>query len=1248
MPLTRSQLMAGNTSQGNVLSGQVQGVKPGGSGISIQPDGTIEFNAESCEGVIKTNNPTAYNSYVWPNAVPTGGGSLTLGAGGVLSWIPTPSSGLGLGLDGGFVKVSVPILSSPPAVGDEEDEAMVGSLYFNSSSKGLFIRSTSQWEEVSQTNIIEQLLTGVYHLYVDTNTGEDTYIADFEDQQLVCGYTPQKPFKTLSRAAIEVARIQQGVSFNPLIYDRVVIHVAVGSFNVLNGKGAASVSPWVDGDAPTDSQLQAFNSPTKGGLILPRGVSVIGEDLRKTIIRPTFVPSFSGNYEIDRSAILRITGGAFFFNFTFKDKEGYTESHHLLDCFSFVSQAELQAYYGKVQQALGLASTPTIANPGETEIVAPLPDLSPTTDTDGNIGSSPYVFNCSVRSLYGLCGINADGSEATGFKSMVVAQFTGVSLQKDLRCWQRYDAGATTWLNDITSYNTYISLPPNDIRMDRNRISYHIRAINNAFIQEVSVFAIGHGIHHWCLSGSDISITNSNSSFGGCAGISEGYKNFAFSVDKNWNVSEIKVRVNLNTSTGNEVKKIYLGQITGNPVPGTLSVTLASELVESVENPGIPLILDRDGYTFYPNSYLWIENPDGRDFRAPLATNAWVPNVSKSVINVVSPFLNEDGFPPENLSPITPALEGLKVYVRRVIDSKTLDERTYSLTLSSTDTQTRTPLRDYVVQAPLGNPLINYPFPVGNTVLIGESANLPPIGSGVVKRAEVTLRRGNSMGIWVSGRVYRTGDTVRYLNKHYTCIQKNSDANFDTNKWDESYVHMPSEYVPEDYYKNTNPFIIFDNDTDGIEDTTNCGYDFNTVWTADERVYRQLRTSTDYRGVYGYLLAIGFTQEQIHNILIPRKADSRTLDPSDPIDMKGYNPNGVANSLGNWPLELRRPSTMRMFGHAWEWAGFLNYTKAIPQYQKELSPQNKFTYFFTNVSGGRVYGSGFNEEGFLVTPQGIQDLTTGAVVGTDQLGGTTTVNQPNSYDNLAVNNLTVNQSAVFNGSLQSLVPIVAPNVYLPGLGLFAQSGALKLSVPISEGPPIVSDSPSGAREGSLYWDKALGCLFIRYNDGDSIQWVQAVPSVPGLAPLSEPLLISSESEKSTRYLTTGSLGESVEVSEGQTEGTTDVAPPERPNDLAELAWNGSEFKWVYFPEELTLSQAKSYIKGKLEAKKMSLLEPTNFAVMEALEVGEDLDEDTKLERQGIREWFANGLEKVLASSSKSSLNTVLTEISSSI
>ena len=83
---------------------------------------------------------------------------------------------------------------------------------------------------------------------------------------------------------------------------------------------------------------------------------------------------------------------------------------------------------------------------------------------------------------------------------------------------------------------------------------------------------------------------------------------------------------------------------------------------------------------------------------------------------------------------------------------------------------------------------------------------------------------------------------------------------------------------------------------------------------------------------------------------------------------------------------MRLPSNIRLFGHAFEWAGINNYSKALPKYQKDLTASNKFTFFFTNSAGGRVYLNGFNEEGFQVTAAGLVDLQTGEVLSPEGLG----------------------------------------------------------------------------------------------------------------------------------------------------------------------------------------------------------------------------------------------------------------------
>ena len=104
----------------------------------------------------------------------------------------------------------------------------------------------------------------------------------------------------------------------------------------------------------------------------------------------------------------------------------------------------------------------TIKNPG-----TGAPSGNPTAggstvkvEVDNVDSSSPYIFNISLRSTWGMQGMHADGSKATGFKSMVVAQFTGVSLQKDDNSFIKWDgsayiAGSHT---DAVSY-THLTLP---------------------------------------------------------------------------------------------------------------------------------------------------------------------------------------------------------------------------------------------------------------------------------------------------------------------------------------------------------------------------------------------------------------------------------------------------------------------------------------------------------------------------------------------------------------------------------------------------------------------------------------------------------------------------------------------------------------------------------------------------------------------------------------------------------------------
>ncbi len=91
MALTRAQLLMGDVGQGVVLTGQAQGVRPGGNGITIRPDGVIEVDSQTIVGVMKLGQTpasaaAAYNGYTWPTGPGSAGQQLETDGNGLLTW----------------------------------------------------------------------------------------------------------------------------------------------------------------------------------------------------------------------------------------------------------------------------------------------------------------------------------------------------------------------------------------------------------------------------------------------------------------------------------------------------------------------------------------------------------------------------------------------------------------------------------------------------------------------------------------------------------------------------------------------------------------------------------------------------------------------------------------------------------------------------------------------------------------------------------------------------------------------------------------------------------------------------------------------------------------------------------------------------------------------------------------------------------------------------------------------------------
>ena len=180
-------------------------------------------------------------------------------------------------------------------------------------------------------------------------------------------------------------------------------------------------------------------------------------------------------------------------------------------------------------------------------------------EVDSVESASPYVFNCSIRSTWGICGIWANGLKATGFKSVVIAQYTGVSLQQDDRSFIRYDEYSDTFnqasLTDAFATTTYHT--KGDAYWKDEWRNFHVRASEDAFIQCVSIFAVGFADHFLMESGGDMSITNSNSNFGNTSLHAIGHKGYSFNQDKAGYITDIVPPQQVVDSSANVEKVQY-------------------------------------------------------------------------------------------------------------------------------------------------------------------------------------------------------------------------------------------------------------------------------------------------------------------------------------------------------------------------------------------------------------------------------------------------------------------------------------------------------------------------------------------------------------------------------------------------------------------------------------------------------------------------------------------------------------------
>lgn len=806
----------------------------------------------------------------------------------------------------------------------------------------------------------------------------------------------------------------------------------------------------------------AVVNPSEGGLIIPRGISIDGSDLRKVRIRPMYVPELDpvqSNPQTNRTSIFKVTGGTYVSLMTFTDNQQYSRSHNTVTSISFASQDEIYgsgsetSYYVRLndlfkevdgwgsdglepitaetaivapiasskanrdqdieenqtgtQLADGRPDAP-IAYPGATQIrdsdgaIVPLPDVNSTRS------ASPYVFNCSVRSIFGLNGLWAEGSKVSGFKSMVTANFTQVSLQTDPNCF----AEGTYFEDPSTeaesgSGKRYKDCP-NDLFKYRH---FGMRGSNDGSIQIVSVFVIGNSDHFVSESGADLSITNSCSDFGDISLRGMGYKTQSFSQDE---------KASEPGYTGTRITKIIP------PLPLSYS---------ALSDGRPPTLEDNEINTGYVIQYgktlaYTVQNKTGAD-EAPATMRIYIQNS-----NIASPLT------PENVPSASEMSFGQFSYTNKIGES--------SWELAGGPSR---PNRKRIYVTGFDED--------GNSILYTGDLTIPDPGSAgfdsLDDRSKIFVwdpapqdydEEGNLItgsGSWyipvVWGEIIDEEtdlDNDGYLLKsfpyafRYKLMEEpvGQDAIFagidfifdrsnvktvraiDKRRDDERVYRVVLDgFLKDQGLRRPQPYYVLEKQL-GVS-----GYPLNTggvlgtdpvtvtrVRTYDE-VFRPGKQDVQFPGQYVTYLTLGSQARLVFsNDFIPDRDDDYPELTADPID----SPTKVALAAMeartgvyfSEPLEpsvdqievkvssgasatgikigLRRPSVIRASGHTWEWTGYLNYDTSFPTFQGEpLDTQYALGKIIAEENGGRVYATGMNEEGNYYLGTTVFDLRSG-------------------------------------------------------------------------------------------------------------------------------------------------------------------------------------------------------------------------------------------------------------------------------
>ena len=847
------------------------------------------------------------------------------------------------------------------------------------------------------------------------------------------------------------------------------------------------------------NNLSHFNSKA-GGVIIPRGTSIVGSDLRKTTIRPIFVPSiaqrqaFLNSKPNSESSVFKLSSDCYISGVSFGDNGAIKRYHNTLSVFSFVSQEEVldqfessdtRGYYYKLavfQDDLDIAQRNRRSN--DSEIVSNAPfdrnlrfqdqienqtrglysdkDGHPTLirnpgdlsslginipDINSVYGGSPYIRNCSVKSIFGLSGLHADGSLVSGFKSVIADSFTVVSLQVDP---EAYEDGVVKYFNDPAALTGPKKYKENSIYRH-----YGYKASNEGFIQGSSAFVIGCADHFYTYDGGEISLVSSSSNFGDISLKSEGFFPRAFTQDysiktessKGTRITELippkpiedhltSKRVNIGYKFLLDPSKLYY-ESQSNPATYRLYIESIDQLNPlSATNPPDSRYLR--GYSFTRRNSLGTVEFSGNNItRDSFYLNGLDGKTyGGRPVLVNDPALRDDSqvfqFDPEPPVRLT-ALGGFQRQGNRLIvfpvalpqlrtnsyiriNSVVYQVESVFLGDSTTTVTTTTQLQ-FTESTGLTAFLSSNDVTGGRWFIEVQNVGInSPVADAFFSDAlaSQTIRLPNNGSIYT----VRDVDTRALDERIYRVKLEGYFTNLGLRSPQEGYIVAKQYDLDPDYLDldKSNPLVLArvePTELDGVytaslvygEDLPKA-YDGGFYPISDPDRPEQLLGGSDptRKAIWGYEDVRGFKDL---GLAIKQDGDIVTEPIASEEPYKVYS---IIESRTDFDLriQLHRPSTIRTNSHMWEWVGYLSYDTSLPKFQgPEFTPEAKLKKLFLERSGGRIFASGMDETGTFY----VNNKPLSATLGAQSNAAETNISD---IDLAPQNNLVINNQLVMN------------------------------------------------------------------------------------------------------------------------------------------------------------------------------------------------------------------------------------------